>query len=307
MNYREAFKKLQEYSKNLESVEYEKLMDILKNSISKIPIPLAKLRPESSIERARANNGTPLFNSIEDLGYIKNEEVIKKLKKFGRANKPHEVLFYSAIQTSKLDKARVTAIAETSRLFLDNNSVQMDGELFTVSRWRNKKELIIAEVVFAEEAIKNNEDIKASYKKQKQLAKELKDVDTEFFEDFLIFISNEYARIAESHNDYKISTAYTELVLTHKDVQGITYPSVQTSYVGTNLVLPTSIVDEFLYPEVATTSMLYKNKMKMTIGNGGHFCKKLDNNLVWDELDKKYITPKEELLNSLTEDNKGYS
>ncbi|CAA0259900.1 conserved hypothetical protein [Tenacibaculum maritimum] len=303
MNYIEAFKKLQEYSKNLESIEYEKLIDLLKNSIQKIPIPLAKLRPESSIERARANNGTPLFKSIEDLGYIKNKEVIKKLSKFGRANKPHEILFYSAIQTSELDKPRVTAIAETSRLFLDKNSVQMDGELFTISRWRNKQELIIAEVVFAEEAIKNNKDIKASYEKQKQLAKELQGVDSEFFEDFLIFISNEYARVADNHNDYKISTAYTELVLTHKDVQGITYPSVQTNYVGANLVLPTNIVDEFLYPEVATTSILYKNRMKMTIGNGGHFCKKLnDKPLVWEKLDEKYMTPKEDLLKGLSEE-----
>lgn len=299
MHYTEAFKKLQEYSKNLESVEYEKLIEILKTSIRKIPIPLAKLRPESSIERARANNGTPLFKSVEDLGYIKDEEVIKKLNKFGRANKPHEVLFYSAIETSKLDKARITAIAETSRLFLDNNSVQLDGELFTVSRWRNKQELIIAEVVFAEEAIKNNEDIKTSYEKQKQFAKELKDVDSEFFEDFLIFISNEYARVANSHNDYKISTAYTELVLTHKDVQGITYPSVQTNYYGANLVLPTKVVDEYLYPEVATTSILFKDKMNMTIGNGGHFSKNLENHIVWQELDKKHMTPKEELLKRL--------
>lgn len=291
MNYIEAFKKLQEYSKNLESVEYESIIEILKNSISKIPIPLAKVQPESSIERARANNGAPLFKSIEDLGYIKNEEIIKKLSKFGRANKPHEVLFYSAIQTSEIDKARVTAIAETSRLFLDKNSVQMNGELFTVSRWRNKKELIIAEVVYAEEAIKNNKDIKTSYEEQKQFAKESKDVDSKFFEDFLIFISTEYARVAESHNDYKISTAYTELALTHKDVQGITYPSVQTSYVGANLVLTTSVVDQFLYPEAAITSMLYKNKMKMTIGNGGHFSKQLGNEIVWEKMDKKYMTP----------------
>jgi len=299
MNYIQAFKKLQEYSKDLENVEYEKLIKILKNSISKIPIPLAKLRPDSSVERARANNGTPLFKEIDELGYIKDENIIKKLNKFGRANKPHEVLFYSAIQTSKLDKARVTAIAETSQLFSDNNSVQMDGELFTVSRWRNKKELIIAEIVYAEEAIKNNEDVKASYEKQKQFAKELKGVDSEFFEDFLIFISNEYARIAESHHDYKISTAYTELVLTHNDVQGITYPSVQTSYVGANLVLPTNIVDQFLYPEVATTSMLYKNKMKMIIVNGGHISKELGKEIKWEELDKKYITTKEEILERL--------
>jgi hypothetical protein len=302
MNYREAFKQLQEYSKDLESIEYDKLMEILKNSIRLIPIPLAKLRPESSIERARANNGTPLFKSIEDLGYIKNEEVIKSLNKFGRANKPHEVLFYSAIETSKLEKARITAIAETSRLFLDNNSVQMEGELFTVSRWRNKTELIVAEVVFAEEAIKNNEDIKVCYEKQKQFAKELKNVDTKFFEDFLVFISNEYARKANSHNDYKISTAYTELVLSHKDVQGITYPSVQTNYYGENLVLPTKVVDDFLYPEVATTSLLYKNKMKMKIVNGGHFSNNLGHEIVWQELDKKHITPKEVILKSLNDE-----
>ncbi len=178
----------------------------------------------------------------------------------------------------------------------------MDGELFTISRWRNKNELMIAEVVFAEEAIKNNPDIKAAYEKQKENASELERVDSKFFEDFLIFISEEFARIASNHNDYKISTAYTELVLKHKNVKGITYPSVQTSYVGANLVLPISTVDEFLFPEVATTSMLYKNKMKMTVGNGGHFCKKLVDELVWEELDKKYITPKEELIKNLTEE-----
>ncbi len=299
MNYIKAFKKLQEYSKSLEEVEYEELIELLRNSIRKIPVPLAKLHPKSFIERARQNNGVPLFKSIEDLGYIKNKEIIKKLSKFGRANKPHEVLFYAAIQTSKIVKARTTAIAETSRLFLDNNSIQMEGELFTVSRWRNKTELIIAEVVFAEEAIKNNEDIKASYCKQKEIAKKLKDVDSEFFEDFLIFISNEYARIAESHNDYKISTAYTELVLSNGDFQGITYPSVQTDYIGANLVLPTIVVDEFLYPEVAATFLLYKNRMKMTISNGGYYATELGNEIDWKESDKKYITSKKEILKEL--------
>ena len=67
-------------------------------------------------------------------------------------------------------------------------------------------------------------------------------------------------------------------------------------------MLPTKVVDDFLYPEVATTSLLYKNKMKMKIVNGGHFSNNLGHEIVWQELDKKHITPKEVILKSLNDE-----
>ena len=281
-SYTQAFNKLQEYSKDLEAVEYNDIVDLLKNSIRKIPIPLAKLHPETPIERARANKGTRLYKSIESLGYIKDPAVIERnLSSFGRANKPHQVMFYAALPTSQLDKPRITAIAETSRLYLDKDAMCVDGQLYTISRWRNKAEMIIAEVVFSEEAIKLNEDIKRSYDKQREFASQIKGVDSKFFEDFLIFISNEFARVAKSHHEYKLSTAYTNLVLEHKDVQGITYPSVQTNYAGANLVLAPVIVDEYIYPDVATTSILFKNEKEISIRNGGYFAEKLDQEINW--------------------------
>lgn len=257
------------------------------NDIKRIPIPLAKLHQNIEIERVRAhNNKVELFKSIDDLGYIKDKNVISKLEKFGRANRPHQVLFYAAIRTSQIPKSRVTAILETSKVAQDPTKESLSGELFTVSRWRNREELIVLEVVFAEEALENSAEVKNSFEKQISMFNQTKGADIEFNKDFLIFISEEFARKTKNHNDYKISTAYTELVFKRPDVQGITYPSVQTNYLGQNIVLPTSVVDEFLYPEVCSTAILYKKNGKTNITPGEFYSKKLEGKIEWERLDE---------------------
>ena len=72
-------------------------------------------------------------------------------------------MFYGAIKTYPIDKSRMTAIAETSKLFQDKYGQNLDGEKYTISRWISNEEFFVAEIVFAEEAIKNNPDIKRSF------------------------------------------------------------------------------------------------------------------------------------------------
>lgn len=89
MDKYEAFEKLKEYAKDLSSVSYEQVYDLLKNGIKYIPIPLAKVRKHTHIDRVRPNKGTALYEHIDNLGYIKDQEVIEKyLTSFGRANCP---------------------------------------------------------------------------------------------------------------------------------------------------------------------------------------------------------------------------
>jgi hypothetical protein len=182
------------------------------------------------------------------------------LTEFGRANRPHQALFYGAIPSTKVETQRITAIAETSALFQDKEGVNLKGEFYTVSRRRNTHKLSLAEVVFARSAIEANPDIKRSFDAQRRLAAEAGFPDMDFFTDLLIFLSDQFARPKTSHDDYKISTAYADLALRHPNVQGIAFPSVQTDYWGQNLVFPPETVDNHLQVTTLAVQRFYKNK-----------------------------------------------
>ena len=136
MDKYEAFELLKEYAKNLENVSYDEIYDLLKNGIKFIPLPLAKIRANAFIDRVRLNKGEVLFEHIDQLGYIKDKYVIDNiLTSFGRANNPHQVMFYGALETELIDKPRLNAIAETSHVFRVKDTDCIDGETYTVSRW----------------------------------------------------------------------------------------------------------------------------------------------------------------------------
>lgn len=304
MNKFQAFEILKEYSNNLKNIPYEEIYSLLKNGIKQIPIPLAKIKKGAYIDRVRKNNGNSLFNSIDELGYIKNQEIIEKyLTSFGRANCPHQVLFYGAVETSQIDKQRLTAIAETSSLFRIPNQNCIDGEYYTVSRWETLEEFLVVEVVFSEFALANNKDIQTSYEKQKEFLnnKGLQDEEIQFHLDFLKFISEQFSKKVDDPDDYKISVAYTNIALLHPDVKGISYPSVQTEYFGVNLVLTPNTVDDFLKPIICSTQKIYKNGLNTLIANGEHYCDNIDVNkeIEWKENDKSLITDYEEVKKHL--------
>lgn len=207
-------------------------------------------------------------------------------------------MFYAAVRTSIIDKPRVTAIAETSRLFQDRNGHNLDGEKYTISRWRNKQEFFVAEIVFAKDAIKNNPDIKKAFDNQIKLANNLDEKDIEYYKEFLVFISEEFARKIEKNGDYKISVAYTNLILEHPQIEGIVFPSVQTNFLGANLVVPPTTVDKYFAPEVCSTQILYKTPNKTFIANGKHYCDTIDEDeLKWKETNPQYLSSKEEIEN----------
>ncbi|WP_291074925.1 hypothetical protein [Empedobacter sp. UBA5987] len=300
MDKYEAFEKLKEYSNRLTEVTYEEIYDLLKNGIKFIPLPLAKLRVNTNIDRVRPNKGDKLFTHIDELGYIKDKEVIEKhLTSFGRANIPHQVMFYGAVETSLIDKQRLTAIAETSHLFRNPGNDCEEGELYTVSRWETQKELIVVEVVFSEYALENNPEIAQSFEKQKRFLEEhnLEPQDLEFHLEFLKFISNEFSKKVTNPEDYKISAAYTNLALLHPEVSGIMYPSVQTEYFGVNVVLTPEAIEKNVIPKICSTQILYKRGMKSFIANGQYYCKDIDirRDIDWKEHSSDLLSTKEEV------------
>jgi len=299
MNKFEAFEKLKAYSKDLSSVSYDEIYDLLKYGIQKIPMPLSKIKETAFLDRVRRNDGTKLFRHIDELGYIKDEDIVKKyLTEFGRANRPHQVMFYGALETELIDKPRLTAIAETSDIFRNGGSDCISGDIFTLSRWQAHSEFTAVEVVFSEHALATNPEIQRSYAKQLAFLNEkgLPEEEVKFYLEFLKFISSEFSKPVVNHHDYKISAAYANLALEHPDVEGITYPSVQTEYFGINMVMPPSAVDKYFDPTVCSTQVVYRKGQKSLIANGAHYCDNIDptTEISWKETDPSLLTPLEE-------------
>lgn len=297
MSKEEALLKLKEYSAKLEKISYDEVYNLLRESIIRIPIPMARFHKNHVLDRARLNKKDDLYKFIDDLGYIKNQHIIDNiLNEFGRANKPHQVMFYGAMKTSLLDKPRVTAIAETSALFQDPNGFNLAGEMYTVSRWESNEAFLVAEMVFAKTAIKNNPDVKRAFENQINFADNLDERDIDFYKEFLIFISEEFARKIKKNDDYKISVAYTNLIMEHPDIEGVMFPSVQTNYLGANLVISPGTVDRYFIPKVCSTQILYKTPEKTLITNGKHYCDEITgNDISWKMTDVQYLSDEEEV------------
>lgn len=239
---------------------------------------------------------------MEQLSYITDKDIIDNyMTEFGRANKPHQPMFYGAIESTLLDTQRITALYEISKLLQDKNSINIPGELYTISRWRNNEELMLAEIVFAVEAIKTNPDTKRAFDKQISFAKQLNLPDIDFYIEMLIFFSEQFAREKNTHHDYKISTAYTEIILNHPDVQGVAYPSVATRFMGENVVFPPNIVNKYITVETLATQRVHKNKDYPFLNNHKNCFNPQNhpNNLIWVDVNAKYIAPWEKIKQHL--------
>jgi hypothetical protein len=271
------------YRDRLNEIEYEDIKTLIKESIRHVPVALAKLHKNAAIDRARLNNGTPFFTSQNDLSYITDKEIIDKyLTEFGRANKPHQPLFYGALTSEKIEHNRMTAYSETSTLLRDTELENFDGELFTLSRWITNEELIVPEIVFSEEAIAANPQTAASFQIHYQWL--MKEPMRELALRQLQLFSQEFARKVRSHHDYKIAVAYADLLMSEGNYPGILFPSVQTGYQGQNIVLRPDIVDNHLVLANVSTHRVHKNKMQSTMANYYHTTNFGENNsnFVWD-------------------------
>lgn len=302
MTPQNAFYRLIDYSSHLEDIEYYEILSLMR-SIGRLPIPIARIPPGVLIDRARKNIGECLFSSVDQLSYIKDPQVIRDhLLEFGRANKPHEVMFYGAIESTLVRHQRITAIAETSALWQDEQANSTKGELYTVSRWMTTRELFVAEVVFSSEALRINPDTQRAFRRQAEfLQRESNEQDIEFFRQVIMFISEQFARKKKTHHDYKISTAYADLILNIAKLDGVAFPSVQTGYQGQNLALPPRVVDDGLDVEVLTVQRLHKYAGNMRLNNIKNCetprnCKQ---SLIWIDLDPLYTYSHEQIAAEL--------
>jgi len=261
----QTLNKLVEISKNLEKIDFDDVKVFIKKAIEKMPVPTAILRKGALIDRARVNNSEILYMKERDISYIKDKAIIEKFTEYGRANKPKQVMFYGAIESPEITQQRITAIFETSRLLKDKKTVS-GTELITVSRWEVLEDITLAEVIFSDKAIQNNNYTNTAF--QHHFKQFFEHEDRELILQQLIFFSNEFAKKVGNDIDYKISVAYTDIILNGAvEIEGIAYPSVASGYKGQNVVLRPNIIDTKLKLQKVVTQKIVKDKNKVRIDN----------------------------------------
>lgn len=214
-------------------------------------VPIALLKKGWYIDRVRVNKNQEIFTNIEQVSYIHDKDVLENYVSFGRANEPKQAVFYGAIESSAIRQPRVVAYFETSDLLRELDKYDNVEEIFTLSRWRILEDIEVIEMIFSDDALKVNEYNKLSLQNQIKNYGHLNLA--EHYENQGRFFSNEFARNdvnkGESHK-YKISASYANYIWKNTHLKGITYPSVQSKYLGQNVALLPEVVDKYLKLEM---------------------------------------------------------
>lgn len=253
---------------DLSKVSYHKVFYTLFKQLS-IPVTTAKLKKGHHIERARVNEPGQIFNAESEITYRTD---FKNITKFGRANCPGQSLFYGAVKAENIEYPRIINLFETSELFREKDNLNENAEFtMTVGKWRVKEDIEIAEVVFNQSNIENIPQIKESY--EYQFAK-IKNDFPDRVDDIariLQFFSDEFAKKdIKSHEDYKISAAYTDMIINTRTASGITYPSTRTDSQGFNVALTIHAVENSLELEVVGMFKVIKKGKHTLIDNLGY-------------------------------------
>lgn len=275
---------------DLSKVSYNKLVNAL-TTFQFVPFVTAKLKKGHSIERARINKPNEIFTTESEISYRTD---YPNIKSYGRANVPHFSLFYGAFETEVIKHPRFVNLLETSEIFrnLEKNEAENTDFVMTVGKWIIKEDIEVVEIVFDENSIKNSADIKRSYEFHlEKLTKEHPE-HKEQFELILKFFSNQFAKKEiNSHYDYMVSAAYTDMAINWKGQQGLTYPSVKTDYQGQNVVLTPYAVDKYLELDMTAMYRVQKNGKQSIISPLKH-CTDfgvLNTNFKWIEYEPKHI------------------
>lgn len=231
----------------LEYVPYEHIYQAIADMRDKF-VPTAIIKKGAYIDRVRIHkNMNDFYHKEEEISYIHDKDIIEKYVGFGRANMEKQAVFYGAVVSPEIEQPRIVSYFETSPILKELEKHDNVVELFTVSRWRVLEDIEVAEMIFSDEALKVSAYAQMSLKNQLgnykhlPLAKE--------YEEQGRFFSNEFARsdirMGEDFK-YKITSAYANYIWHKTHLKGITYPSVQSNYIGQNVALLPEVVDKAL-------------------------------------------------------------
>lgn len=231
----------------LEHVPYDTIYHAIADMRDKF-IPTAIIHKGAYIDRVRINKSPEqCYTHEHELSYIHDPAIVEQYVGFGRANKERQAVFYGAVESPEIKQPRVVAYFETSPVLRELDKHNTITEIFTVSRWRVMEDIEVCEMIFSDEALKVSKYAQMSLARQLKHYKHLP-LAAEYEEQGRFF-SNEFARSdvrpGEDHK-YKITSAYANYIWNNTAMKGITYPSVQSRYLGQNVALLPEVVDRSL-------------------------------------------------------------
>jgi hypothetical protein len=212
-----------------ESDAYEKVVDALLN-IQKLPIILYKMPEGDMIYRARINPNNKLFTKVSEISAPKEKYVLK----YGRANQPSQVIFYGSETRPVAYLEFVTHLAETTPIGKE--------AIITIGAWQLAKELklvLIFNPSLPRDNYYNQHHGEAFDDFISKMPSEYRKGTNKFFD----FIGEEYAKLSDNNDEtYKITCAYSNIIYSHSDGDGLIYPSVQFRGEGFNVALKKDVV-----------------------------------------------------------------
>jgi hypothetical protein len=201
------------------------------------------------IYRARpiTNSDNRPHNKISEISYIPDDE-LHKIKKFGRANKPGESMFYGALNY---------ATACTESVCKGNVFEHDDSIMLTVGVWKFETPLKLVQLPLSEHffaafyKMVNFKSEKINIAEIQSINQKLKnEVGNNIDFEKLMFFADCFAKWnIKNDYEYMLSNYFVDRVLNRipefpleEDIDGIIYPSVALSYQEKNIVLKPEVV-----------------------------------------------------------------
>jgi len=257
---------IREYPQNIKGMSYEAFVEVCNQHFPRLPILTVEFDNSPFFFNQRQYSGWNIvyrgrlitdkkapYASVSEISFVP-ESSLHMVKKFGRANKKHEAMFYGAFNFA-------TACIET--ISEGEDFRKAGASAVTVGAWKFEKPLVFAKMppsvkytkLFYETVPYQSKRItEATVKEEEAEVRAQLPSDLDF--EGLQFFADAFAKFdIESDEDYYPSNYYTDRVLgrvkgfnVQQPVDGILYPSVLNSYEELNIVLK---------PEVVTSSLRF--------------------------------------------------
>ena len=181
------------------------------------------------------------FNSEKEISYRQD---LCNIKSYGRANKKHKAMWYGAYNTPK--NSYIATIFGELKEWKDWEKHDGNCYSFTVGEWEVTEDIELVHVLMEDDP-KFEEFKKHIIKKVKNANNSKKIID------ITKFMAKEFSKRVDDCKDYnyKISAAFTEIILEYDRLHGIIYPTIQsenskTNKRGMNIALTPQAVDDCL-------------------------------------------------------------
>ncbi|MDP3443346.1 MAG: RES domain-containing protein [Ignavibacteria bacterium] len=234
---------------DLSSITDTELDQRINNYFNIIPFTSAIIPKGKQVFRARVNiNNGESFNYLNEI-YAPPSSCIKK---YGRANKPGERVFYCS---SNIKLASFEVIQEMK----DKINPKNESIILTVGIWQTKVDLHVSNIIHSAVLHKLRDDILSAFQQsQKDLYNGNLTHDTKTASNLLLqFFAEEFTKNSiKSDTDYRISNFYINSLrkanrvvapqFNNEKFDGINYPSVAMKYKGDNQAIFIESADDKL-------------------------------------------------------------